>query len=250
MFLLSKIALTSSRVRPAGVRPFSASSVRAITNPPLDRDWVSTPNNQAVRNGLRITRITQGMAKGEGLALTPWKVRAYSHLSSSTNKFTQAFSSNAARSRLRTPVLTRRTRTRTKPRLTPRSPTSKTSIAPRLRQRRHTKWIARTRRYSAPTRRCPVNTPVQAQKQRSTRRYVSFSMRIALCNSSLPRPVCVQVEGGTYDVPPSAGPEKDQKSRYGSTERYYDEHASGSKVSKPDEGPEGASAGGRKPEGR
>ncbi|PIL37603.1 hypothetical protein GSI_01297 [Ganoderma sinense ZZ0214-1] len=58
------------------------------------------------------------------------------------------------------------------------------------------------------------------------------------------------VEGGTYDVPLSKGPEKDQKSRYGSTQRYYDEHGSGSKVSKPEEGPAGASAGGRKPERR
>ncbi len=62
--------------------------------------------------------------------------------------------------------------------------------------------------------------------------------------------MCIQVEGETYDVPPSTGPEKDQKSRYGNTQQYYDRHGSGSDVSKPDEGPEGASAGGRKPEGR
>nr|VWP00514.1 Nonribosomal peptide synthase sidN (NPRS sidN) (EC (Epichloenin A synthetase) (Extracellular siderophore synthetase N) [Ganoderma boninense] len=57
------------------------------------------------------------------------------------------------------------------------------------------------------------------------------------------------VEDGTYDVPPSNGLEKDQKLRYGGTQRYYDEQGPGSKVSKAEEGPAGAIAGGRKPEG-
>ncbi|KAI1795025.1 hypothetical protein LXA43DRAFT_1178930 [Ganoderma leucocontextum] len=58
------------------------------------------------------------------------------------------------------------------------------------------------------------------------------------------------VENGTYDVPPSTGPEKDQKLRYGNTQQYYDPHGTGGNTSKPEEGPEGASAGGPKPQGR
>ena len=54
----------------------------------------------------------------------------------------------------------------------------------------------------------------------------------------------------TYDLPPSSGPEKDQKMRYGNVPDYKGSHGSGDEVSKPNEGPEGASRGGRKPEGR
>ncbi|TBU45182.1 hypothetical protein BD309DRAFT_890956 [Dichomitus squalens] len=53
-----------------------------------------------------------------------------------------------------------------------------------------------------------------------------------------------------YDVPPSEGAEKDQKLRYGNVPTYSDSHSTGSHASKADEGPEGSSAGGRKPEGR
>ncbi|KAI0751177.1 hypothetical protein C8Q80DRAFT_1268457 [Daedaleopsis nitida] len=47
-----------------------------------------------------------------------------------------------------------------------------------------------------------------------------------------------------YDVPPSSGPDKDQKQRYGNMPDYGEDH------SKSGEGPEGDSKGGRKPEGR
>ncbi len=50
-----------------------------------------------------------------------------------------------------------------------------------------------------------------------------------------------------YDVPPSTGPEKDQKLRYGGKPSVnYDE--TGAQVSRASEGPEGTSKVGRKPE--
>ncbi|PCH40727.1 hypothetical protein WOLCODRAFT_162489, partial [Wolfiporia cocos MD-104 SS10] len=52
-----------------------------------------------------------------------------------------------------------------------------------------------------------------------------------------------------YDTPPSKGPEHDQKLRYGGT-GGTGKHSGGEPTSEPGEGPEGASAGGRKPEGR
>ncbi|GJE87427.1 hypothetical protein PsYK624_035100 [Phanerochaete sordida] len=48
-----------------------------------------------------------------------------------------------------------------------------------------------------------------------------------------------------YGLPPTRGPEKDQKERYGATEGAMNEEPS-----KPDEGPAGKDADGRKPEGR
>ncbi|KAI0077297.1 hypothetical protein K474DRAFT_1661924 [Panus rudis PR-1116 ss-1] len=52
-----------------------------------------------------------------------------------------------------------------------------------------------------------------------------------------------------YDVPPSEGPEAEEKLRYGSKPNLNTEESQ-SRTSNPGEGPEGASAGGRKPEGR
>ncbi|RPD67421.1 hypothetical protein L227DRAFT_538555 [Lentinus tigrinus ALCF2SS1-6] len=54
----------------------------------------------------------------------------------------------------------------------------------------------------------------------------------------------------TYDTKPSSGPEKDQKLRYGNIPGYSASHSTDEAVSKPGEGPEGASKEGRKPEGR
>ena len=48
-----------------------------------------------------------------------------------------------------------------------------------------------------------------------------------------------------YDVPPTRGPEKEQKSRYGGQPGVNKEQPS-----QPDEGPAGKDADGRKPEGR
>ncbi len=53
-----------------------------------------------------------------------------------------------------------------------------------------------------------------------------------------------------YDVPPSSGPEKDQKLRYGNMPENASGQTNRAEVSKSGEGPEGSSKGGRKPEGR
>ncbi|KAI0940217.1 hypothetical protein AcV5_001387 [Taiwanofungus camphoratus] len=56
-----------------------------------------------------------------------------------------------------------------------------------------------------------------------------------------------------YDVPPSSGPVKEQKLRYGGTgglKARASGDSGGDAVSKPNEGPEGTSKEGRKPEGR
>lgn len=54
-----------------------------------------------------------------------------------------------------------------------------------------------------------------------------------------------------YDTPPSAGAEKDQKLRYGGTPGVDSEKSpGGAGLSSLNEGPQGASKGGRKPEGR
>ncbi|KAI0758167.1 hypothetical protein C8Q74DRAFT_1390841 [Fomes fomentarius] len=53
-----------------------------------------------------------------------------------------------------------------------------------------------------------------------------------------------------YDVPPSSGPEKDQKLRYGNIPENASGQTNRTEVSKSGEGPEGSSKGGRKPEGR
>ncbi|KAI0774707.1 hypothetical protein BD413DRAFT_603329 [Trametes elegans] len=55
---------------------------------------------------------------------------------------------------------------------------------------------------------------------------------------------------GQYDLPPDQGPEKDEKMRYGNVPELDSAHSTDKGVSKPDEGPEGASKGGRKPERR
>ncbi|KAI0355446.1 hypothetical protein OH77DRAFT_1436956 [Trametes cingulata] len=55
---------------------------------------------------------------------------------------------------------------------------------------------------------------------------------------------------GQYDVPPDQGPEKDEKLRYGNIPGLDGSQSTDKGVSSPGEGPEGASKGGRKPEGR
>ncbi|KAH9927119.1 uncharacterized protein BXZ73DRAFT_78593 [Epithele typhae] len=50
---------------------------------------------------------------------------------------------------------------------------------------------------------------------------------------------------GRYEEPPASGPEAEQKQRYGGMPRDPERD-----VSKPQEGPEGANRGGRRPEGR
>ena len=53
-----------------------------------------------------------------------------------------------------------------------------------------------------------------------------------------------------YDSKPSSGPEADEKLRYGNISGYSQSHSTGDDVSKPEDGPEGATKGGHKPEGR
>ncbi|KAI9057648.1 hypothetical protein FKP32DRAFT_1583339 [Trametes sanguinea] len=55
---------------------------------------------------------------------------------------------------------------------------------------------------------------------------------------------------GQYDVPPDEGPEKEEKLRYGNIPKLDGSSSTDKGVSKLGEGPEGASKGGRKPEGR
>ncbi|KAM5542382.1 hypothetical protein V8D89_003841 [Ganoderma adspersum] len=207
MTLPSKIILTTSRVRPAGVRLFPASFVRAIANPPPGHDWVSNPNNQPARDSQRITRMTQGMANmrmGERLALSSLKQR-------------RSFS------------------------------TSHSRFDAKDKEKIHTAESYFKDVDHAPP---PSEKTYQVDSANPTVQRPNEAMSGEYSRAGAKTKEYATVEGGTYDIPPSTGPEKDQKSRYGNTPRYYDEHGSGSKVSKPGEGPEGASAGGRKPEGR
>ncbi|CDO70348.1 hypothetical protein BN946_scf184755.g2 [Trametes cinnabarina] len=55
---------------------------------------------------------------------------------------------------------------------------------------------------------------------------------------------------GQYDVPPDHGAESEQKLRYGNMPKLDGSQSTDQAVSKPGEGPEGDSKGGRKPEGR
>ena len=61
----------------------------------------------------------------------------------------------------------------------------------------------------------------------------------------------VSKERQPYDTPPSTGAEKDQKLRYGGVSGVDSEESpGGGGRSTSKEGPQGASKGGRKPEGR